>query len=80
MARKGNFYEKGHFFQKIPLKFHPTPYSILFSSVLHKNKALLNFRNKRGQCSIVERIIGLEYALIALAYIQFHRSDYLTPY
>ena len=67
LARKGNFYEKGHFFQKIPLKFHPTPYSIVFLSVLHENKALLNF-GKRGQCSIAERIIGLEYALIALAY------------
>ena len=39
------------------------PYSIPFLSVLHRNKALYNFL-KRGQCSIVDRNIGLEYFLL----------------
>ena len=64
LARKGNFYEKGHFFKKRTPKIPPTPYSISFLSVLHQNKALHNF-HKRGQHLIVERNTGLEYALKA---------------
>ena len=41
-------------------KNSPTPYSISFLSALHQNKALHKF-NKRGQRSMVERNIGLEY-------------------
>ena len=48
--------------KKRPPKFHPSPYSIPFLSVLHQNKALHNFL-ERGQHSIVEHNIGLEYAL-----------------
>ena len=43
-------------------KFYSLPYSISFLNVLHQNKALYDFC-KRGQCLIVERITGLEYAL-----------------
>ena len=50
------------------------PYSIPFLSVLHQNKAMHNFR-KKGQRSIVERNIGLQYTLIALAVPNF--SKYL---
>ena len=58
IGQKGHFFmKKGH--QKSP---PPTTYSIPFLSVLHQNKDLSNFR-KRGQRSIVERNIGLEYAL-----------------
>ena len=46
------------------------PYSIPFLSVLHQNKAMHNFR-KKGQRSIVERNIGLQYTLIALAVPNF---------
>ena len=46
------------------------PYSTPFLSVLHQNKAIHNFR-KKGQRSIVERNIGLQYALIALAVPNF---------
>ena len=58
LARKSN---KGH------QKFYPTPtplYSIPFLSVLYRNKALHNFC-KRRQHLIVDRDIGLEYALLA---------------
>ena len=48
--------------RKDPKNFTPAPYSIPFLSVLHQNKALHNFR-KRGQLSIVERNVGLEYPL-----------------
>ena len=54
--------KKGTFQKKGPQKSHP--YSIPFLNVLHQNKALHNFC-KRGQCLIVERNIGLEYALAA---------------
>ena len=43
-------------------KIHTPPYSILFLSVLHQQKALHNFC-KKGQRSIVKRNIGLKYAL-----------------
>ena len=56
LARKGTFLKKG------PKKFQPPPNSICFLSVLHQNKALHNF-HKREQLSIVERNLGLEYAL-----------------
>ena len=63
--------QKGHFFWKRgPQKFHPTsprPYSIPFLSILHQNKALHSFC-KRGQRSIVECSIGLEYARIGSVY------------
>ena len=49
--KKGTFLKKG--------------LSIPFLSVLHQNKALHNFR-KRVQRLIVERNIGLEYALICV--------------
>ena len=54
--------KKEHFFEKRAPKIPLPPYSIPFLSVLHQNKALYNFR-KRGQRSILERNIGLEYAL-----------------
>ena len=58
--------KKGH------QKFHPpVPYSIPFLSVLYQNKAFYNFRNKEGQRSIIERIIGLEYALQGIRNISF---------
>ena len=53
------------FLKKGPKKFNPS-FSILFLSVLHQNKALHNFC-KRGRRSIVERSIGLKYALISHA-------------
>ena len=63
LAIKGTLYEKRHFFEKGAQKISPPPYSITLISVLHENKALHNFC-KRGQHSIVECNIGLEYALI----------------
>ena len=60
-----HFYEKRALFfekKKQHQTIHPTPYSILFLSVLYQNKALYNFR-KRGEYSIVEHNKGLEYAL-----------------
>ena len=64
LARKGTFLcKKGISLKKGPPKIHPSPYSIPFLSVLHQNKVLHNFR-KREQRSIVERNIGLGYALI----------------
>ena len=61
------FYEKRMLLKKMPLNIlpHPSPISnaIPFLSVLHQNKALHSFC-KRGQCSIVEHNIGLEYALV----------------
>ena len=49
--------------KKGPPKFHPSsPYSMPLQSVFHKNKAMHNFC-KRGQHSIVEHNIGVEYAL-----------------
>ena len=55
--------QKGHFFEKRAPKISPPPtYSIPFLSGLHQNKALYNFP-KKGQRSIVECNIGLEYAL-----------------
>ena len=70
IGQEGHFFmKKGTFLKKKHKKFHasrpprpPPPYSIPFLSVLHQNKALHNF-HKRGQRSIVERNIGLEYAL-----------------
>ena len=65
IGQKENFFMKkrGLFLKKRPQKFLSALYSISFLSVLHHNKALLNF-HKRGQRWIVERSIGLEYALI----------------
>ena len=60
LARKDTFLKR-----RAP-QFYPLPYSIPFLSVLHRNKALYNFR-KKGQRSIVERIIGLEYALLEVS-------------
>ena len=60
LVRKGTFFEKRTLDTK---NVTPLPYSIPFLSVLHRNKALHNFR-KNGQRSIVERDIGLEYALL----------------
>ena len=59
LSRKGTFLKKGH--QKF--------------CVLHRNKALYNFREK-GQRSIVERDIGLEYALLVAS--NFHISTTLS--
>ena len=63
-ARKGTFLWKGSpFLKKGPKKFHPPPLFNLFSKcVASKNKALHIFY-KRGQCSVVERNVCLEYAL-----------------
>ena len=44
---------------------HPPHFSIPFLCALHQNKTLHNFR-KRGQRSIVERNIGLAYALMVV--------------
>ena len=41
-------------------------------SVLHRNKALYNFR-KKGQRSIVERNTGLEYALLEVSNSHFEK-------
>ena len=63
LARKGTFYEKRALFLKKGTKNStPPPHSIPFLRVLNQNKALYNFC-KRGQRSMVERNIGLEYAL-----------------
>ena len=43
-------------------KLNYSAYPIHLLSVLHQNKALYNFR-KRWQRSLVERNIGLEYAM-----------------
>ena len=58
MKKEHLFYKKG---PKIYLP-PPLPYSIPFLSVFHQNKNLHNFL-KRGQRSIVEISMGLEYAL-----------------
>ena len=50
-----------HLLTPPPAPRPPTSYWIPFLSVLHRNKALFNFR-KRGQRSIVQRNVGLEYA------------------
>ena len=50
------------FLKKVHQKLSPLSYSIPFLSVLYRNETLYNFC-QRGQCSIVERNIGLEYAL-----------------
>ena len=55
--------KKSTFLKKGPQNFPPPLYSIPFLRILHQNKALHNFR-KRVQRSIVERNIGLEYALL----------------
>lgn len=47
--------------------FHPSPYSIPFLIFLPKNKSFYNFW-KKGQHLIVQRNIGLEYALIMIKY------------
>ena len=60
LARKGTFFNKSAPKILPPSSAH---YSIPFLSVLHRNKALYNFR-KRGQRSIVKHNIGLEYALL----------------
>ena len=59
--------KKEHLFYKKGTKNLPPPpptlsYSIPFLSVFHQNKNLHNF-HKRGQRSIVELSMGLEYAL-----------------
>ena len=60
--KKDNLFEKGA--QKAP----PPPYSSPLLSVLHQKKALDTF-HKRGQRSIVERNIDLEYALTTALYM-----------
>ena len=52
--------QKGFFYEKRAPKISPN--SALFLSVLHQNKTLYNC-SKREQRSIVERNVGLEYAL-----------------
>ena len=70
--------KKGTFLKKRYQKFHLLlPYSIPIPGVLHQNKALYNFR-KRGQRSIVERNIGLEYALYSVIIYFFQLSIFLT--
>ena len=64
--------KKGHFFEKRVPKIPPL-YSIPFLSVLRQNIALNNFR-KRWQRSIVERNIGLEYALSCEFYETFENT------
>ena len=60
--------EKGHFLKKGHQKF----------CFLRRNKALYNF-HKRGQCLIVERDIGLEYALLVAS--NFHiEQHYFTHF
>ena len=72
MNIRGNFIwkcpwpERALFLKKGHQQFYPIPYSIPFISVLHRNKALYNFR-KRWQHSIVEHNIGLEYALLVVS-------------
>ena len=80
LARKGTFYEKSAifyekntFFEIRAPKISPTPYSITFLSVLHQNKALYN-SCKGGQHLIVERNIGLDYAL--MGYILYASVTY----
>ena len=58
MKKERFFYKKGT--KNLPPP--PLPYSIPFLSVFHQNKNLHNFL-KRGQRSIVELSMGLEYAL-----------------
>ena len=63
--KKGiSLWKKSAFFIKRAPKIYlpPLPYSIPFLSVFHQNKNLHNFL-KRGQRSIVEISMGLEYAL-----------------
>ena len=63
IGQRGHFLmKKGHQKFYLPPPFPIPPYSIPSLSVLHQNKALYNF-HERGQRSIVERNIGLEYAL-----------------
>ena len=59
MKKERFFYKKGT--KNLPPP-PPLPYSIPFLSVFHQNKNLHNFL-KRGQRSIVEISMGLEYAL-----------------
>ena len=61
--------KKDTFFGKKGTKSFTPPFSIPFLSVVHQNKALYNFR-KMGQYSIVQRNIGLEYALSAILDMQ----------
>ena len=64
--------------QNPPPTPHPHPYTINFLSVLHQNKALHNFY-KRRQRSIVERNIGLEYALHASIKSWNNAGDIVIP-
>ena len=54
--------QKGHFLGKKGTKYFTTPYSIIFLSVLHQNKALHNF-HKRGQCLTARCIKSLDKGL-----------------
>ena len=54
----------------------PPPYSSLLLSVLHQKKALGTFHRK-GQRSIVERNIGLEYALARYWNSNFMSEEHL---
>ena len=65
LAREGTFLsEKRSFFEKRAPNISPL-FPIAFLRDLHQNKALHNFRKGR-QRSIVQRNIGLEYALLTL--------------
>ena len=73
LARKGIFWKKSTKPNQPP---HPSPYSASFLSVMHQNKALDNFC-KRGQHSIAERDIGLEYAQLVVS--NFHIATTSHP-
>ena len=60
--------KKDTLFEERASKSPPPPYSSPLLSVLHQKKAL-DTSHKRGQCSIVERNIGLEYALTTALYM-----------
>ena len=64
LGRRSILATRGTFLKKRHQKFY----------FLHRNKALYNFR-KRGQRLIVERDIGLEYALLVAS--NFHISTTL---
>ena len=70
IGQKGHFFmKKGHYFEKRAPRFHTHArthaHSIPFLNILHQNKAFHNFC-KKGQRSIVECNIGLEYIEYAL--------------
>ena len=76
--KKGTFFFF-FFWKNEPKNFTPNRYSILFLCVFHQNKALYNFC-KRGQRSIVEPNIGLEYALLTILNIGFWYGSFVLKY